>query len=503
MRIFLHEGFTCRPRLLGGACSIFVNVCHAGYGARYRFELGLICKAVTISEKGRRLSWLGEIRKLISPPDIYDAAYIYSSEEMNISSLPASALQKKGLITRLAAFFYWMLREIRLVFASRRAFNTSILSGRIVYFYSSLNEKRALEGVASLTENSVMVSMQPSDPSKLGCAIPYVLAIVYAPWVAVNYLVSSGYRKKSYAYALDQYLFSCGYVIYLRFILSKNRPLLAVVSNDHSMLPRSFALVCRELNIPVAYLQHASVSEKFPKLIFDYAFLDGLDALDKYRKKGLGACAVFLSGISKLDSALVKLNESLDKRKRISICPNSMDDVESVMKTAEFILKHVESKYEVCLRPHPGDKRRFQLWEDAAKQIGVLYSAPEVECSTDLILKSCFIVAADSNILLEAALLKAIPISMPFTEEIMDYYGFIRKGVALYAKNPAGAVEIISNVQSSDSMYRAAKYFSQTVGSSYEGSTSKLIALTIIQLATGGRIPEAWSLCSDGIYEVH
>lgn len=438
----------------------------------------------------------------LTPPDIYDAVYAFSNEEMNLLGLPASSLQKKGLSVRLLSYFYWMAKEVLSRFKLRCASSSARFANEIVFFYASLNEKRALESVANGLENAALASVDMADSHAINLVPAYLLGLLYSPWVLVNYLRSVGYKRRSFSYALDQYLLACGYIVYLRFTLSFNRPALAVVSNDHSMFARSFALVCRELNIPVAYLQHASVSEKFPRLIFDYAFLDGLDALQKYEKKGLGNCAVFLSGISKLDDAIQKMRRGNLERRYISICPNSMDDSLAVTDTAKYIKENVDGEFRVCIRPHPGDTRRFAEWKARAEKAGVEYSASEFECSSDLISKSSFVIAADSNVLLEAALLKSIPISMPFTGEILDHYGFVRRGVAIYAKDKGQLIAIIQGGADAINSYQAAKYFSHIAATRYEGASSKLIADTLNELVRSKVIPSMWSLHSSGVYEV-
>jgi hypothetical protein len=411
---------------------------------------------------------------------------------MNLLGLPSTALQKKGLAVRLMAFIYGFMKDTYNCLFSRKNLNNSSLSTKVVFFYSSLNEKRALENVASCVNNATTISTQIGEPNKINYFIPYLLAIAYTPWVFFKYFNSVGYKKRSFSYALDQYLFACGYIVYLRFVLSRNRPSLAVVSNDHTMQSRSFALVCRELNVPVAYIQHASVSEKFPKLMFDYAFLDGIDALEKYEIKGLEQCVIFLSGISKLDDAIYKLKQTTKQRNIISICPNSMDELEAVVTVAKYIKEFVDQRFNVCLRPHPGDKRRFDFWREKAMQIGVLYSEPELECSSDLIIKSIVVVAAD---------LKAIPICIPFTGKILDHYGFIRRGVVLYAENSIELVSSINNAPKWKSFYQASKHFSHVVGTKNEGSSAELIAQTLNALADTKNIPDVWHLYAKSVFE--
>ena len=70
----------------------------------------------------------------------------------------------------------------------------------------------------------------------------------------------------------------CETYIYVPFFLEelqKIRPKLALISNDHTVQARSLRISAEILGIKTLYMQHASVSEIFPPLEFDYALLDG------------------------------------------------------------------------------------------------------------------------------------------------------------------------------------------------------------------------------------
>ena len=448
------------------------------------------------------MSTLSRFFEKLAPPNIYDAVYSFATEEMNTLNLPSAVLQKKGMSIRLASFFFWFLKDLGQSRGGPAKLVNAELKNKVVFFYSSINEKRALEDLGRCVPNGITIAGQIAEPNKISFLIPNLLGLMYAPWVFFQYLMASGHRKKSFSFALDQYLFACGYIVYLRFMLARNRPALVVVSNDHSMLSRTFALACRELQVPVAYVQHASVSEKFPKLMFDYAFLDGVDALEKYQKKGLGDCVVFLAGISKLDQTLRQLSNLTLVRNCISICPNDLDEVDPVMAAAKYILEKVGNAFTVCVRPHPGDTRRFNEWRQKSLQIGGTYSAPEVERSTDLIIKSAIVIAADSNILLEAALLKATPICMPFKGKILDHYGFIRRGVVFYADNPVDLINGLDGAMLRTDFYTASKYFSHSVGTGSEGRSAELIGAALTALAEKKPVSSAWRPYAKNVFEV-
>ena len=56
----------------------------------------------------------------------------------------------------------------------------------------------------------------------------------------------------------------------------------ALVSNDHAPIPVAFAQACRSYNIPVGYIQHAEVSDRFPPLAFDFSVLNNTVSRQTY-----------------------------------------------------------------------------------------------------------------------------------------------------------------------------------------------------------------------------
>ena len=56
------------------------------------------------------------------------------------------------------------------------------------------------------------------------------------------------------------------------------------MSNDHSPANRALLLVAKSKGIKTVYMQHASVSNLFPVLDFDYSFLDGVNAYNIYKE---------------------------------------------------------------------------------------------------------------------------------------------------------------------------------------------------------------------------
>lgn len=98
------------------------------------------------------------------------------------------------------------------------------------------------------------------------------------------------------------------WAVFFDVVLSDAQPILALVSNDHSFPNRALCSLARVHGVKTAYVQHASVSARFPPLTFDYSFLDGSVSREIYRQldsnTSIGKALnrprhVFLTGVAK------------------------------------------------------------------------------------------------------------------------------------------------------------------------------------------------------------
>lgn len=69
------------------------------------------------------------------------------------------------------------------------------------------------------------------------------------------------------------------YLAYFYRVLSRTSPEFVITANEHNVLNRCMLAVAHHIGIKTVYLQHASVSNIFPALRVNYAFLDGQCAL--------------------------------------------------------------------------------------------------------------------------------------------------------------------------------------------------------------------------------
>jgi hypothetical protein len=235
---------------------------------------------------------------------------------------------------------------------------------------------------------------------------------------------------------------------------------------------RPVVFAARSNRIKVAYVQHASVTLGFPKLIFNYAFLDGRDAFLKYEKIGNADTMCFLTGPMKFDKYLPPDNRK--NKRKIGICIQSKRDIPHY----ENIIRQLENAgEEYILRPHP---KELEGWKKDNGLKNLNYSDPAIESALDFLLSVDIIITSNSNIILEAAILgvKTIYVAVGTEKEKYDYYGFVENGIVFSEYQPVKSIlEYVESARTSASKTyrRNAKKYCDTLYSCYEGRSYELV----------------------------
>jgi len=242
-----------------------------------------------------------------------------------------------------------------------------------------------------------------------------------------------------------------------------------VASNDHSGLSQVGFVAARKAGIPTIYLQHASVNENFPPLLADIAFLDGEDAKEKYLAAGKTKTEIHLVGSLKYDPYL-KRREIDEAKELVGVCIGMVyHDIDENFKLCEALEK-AETPF--CLRFHPlmdeAVQKRFtdRGWEISDKE----------EKAPDFILRCGSIVSGDSNILLEAIILKRQPIYFASMGTSVDYYGFVKEGICKEAclSFPEVLAQLQEPFDLSTHRLRAKRY-NDTLGTENEGHSTEMV----------------------------
>jgi hypothetical protein len=286
-----------------------------------------------------------------------------------------------------------------------------------------------------------------------------------------GYVRFTGYDRSVHKQRWPYYFEILGKYEYIRRVLKSNMKdiRLYVGSNDHSGISQAGFVAARKLGIPSLYVQHAAVSEKFPPLKMTHAFLDGNDAKEKYLSVAPTPTKIRLVGGMRYDSYLK--NPKIDRRPDlVGICFSSvLHDQVANLKLCEA-LAMANRPFEIRFHPAVPDKVR-----EPFRSQGWIESDSKVETALDFIARCGTIVSGDSSILLEAVILKRLPIYFASTGEAIDYYGFVEKKVV---HGPFLKWESVVDALDEDvdltQLRENARHFNSVLGTEWEGRSREL-----------------------------
>ena len=256
-----------------------------------------------------------------------------------------------------------------------------------------------------------------------------------------------------------------------------------LVFNDHVTWYRCIIYAGKRSRIPVIYIPHASVSNRFPPLIFDLSLLEGNDMFNKYKQCGKISGATALIGNPKYDS-LPKKRSSENNVINLGIAFNHLEEIPALNSWLNQIILYQNEnasdiKINIIVRPHPA------LYDTAIQ----LIDCKEVEISNSIKVDSIdylthinVLLATNSNIILESLMVETpvIHINLDFVKSY-DNYKFIEQG--LVKPSISSPYEAISQVlQMHNNKFIIPKevkdklpYYNAAIGQSWEGNVGKKI----------------------------
>ena len=336
--------------------------------------------------------------------------------------------------------------------------------------------------------DSGTVLIQNTSPKNICQKIGYVPQVAatdpFFPIVLYRYITSKGYRKRSFKVAFDYYWLTYGHYLVCRIWLRAINPRIVNVANDHMVYTRSLVIAAKAESIPSCYFQHASVTENFPPLDFDYAFLEGLDALYKYDRCPTGV-KVFLTGMPKADKYFLSINKAA-RVTRVGICPNQLDDETKVDKLISTLV-NTYPEISIILRPHPGYFDRGNgVWEIIAKRNNIFLSNSRTEMIFDYLIKVDAVIASNSSVLLEAALVNVLPLYFEFSKQVSDHYGYVKMGLCSKFETIDELTSYLDVVfqKKPDGTRNRAKYYCATIDTKYDGYSCEMASTLLDNISS-------------------
>jgi hypothetical protein len=272
-------------------------------------------------------------------------------------------------------------------------------------------------------------------------------------------------------------------------ILNYYNPKILIVANDHNSLQRCFIDIANKKNIVTIYVQHASVTEKFPPLNFTYSFLDGKESLEKYlfNKKSKGN--VYLSGGVRFDNCVKKKNDNFiftNDTFNIGIAINTLDEIDEVKSLCfKLMSKSINGKkVRLILRQHPSsNQKRLFKW---CLNNQIEYSDSFIEKPFDFLSKIDILIANESSIHLDAVIFGIPSLLYNMSKlSIRDWYGYVKNKLIKVAISPEEIIGIITNERDLFPAINIIKYYHAAYSTSYERKVSDIISLFINLVISG------------------
>lgn len=436
------------------------------------------------------MGWYKDINAILEQEPETWLVYLYGQQLENIPHLTRTKPRFRGLVLRLCAYFLFLVRNF--AFRQPAGLKTKV---DFVVFAGTANQMSSLEGTTNILKRNGKRVLEIGNGKLLhtddqrGRYIPFsfnVLDIVKSLVLLGRHGVSL-YRdlQKKHPSSVQSYFHNfCSvytYLIYFHRVLKQAKPDFVITSNDHNPPNRSLLAVAHYLGIKTVYLQHASVSNLFPALRVDYAFLDGQCALDTYREceknqparnRNVPKPKVLLTGQKKHLARCDNRDGTA-----IGVALNALDDSAAAI---QFVKELANAGQQVRVRWHPGQSElHVQQYLAAFAGIPqVQLSNPKTEPVSDFMSNIRWLVAGNSSIHLEAALAGVTPIYYELTPpDNPDYYGYVRHGLAKPASSAAEIVELVSagyGAEGPDA--EAVRYYSATYLTEWDGREGELVS---------------------------
>ncbi|WP_313206013.1 hypothetical protein [Psychrobacter faecalis] len=444
------------------------------------------------------ISWYKNIKSILNDEPELWLGYLHGQQLNNLPHLSENKPRYRGLPLQLLKLSYTLIRTWRPF-----TFSGTVQNESYFVFAGTSNQMDSLDStidklrqkgafVTAITANNLLNREEckeryiPLMFSSTDILRAMTLTIVRGPYL---YSQLNKLHPEAVSWWFSNFCLIYAYLAYFQRVLSEVKPKFVITANDHNVPNRCMLAVAHELGIETAYLQHASVSNIFPALRVNYAFLDGQCALDVYRQceknqpesdRVVPIPKVFLSGQKKR----IKKADNKDIGS-IGIALNSLDEADIAIS---FISQLASMEYHIVIRWHPGQsEREVKIYRELSlKSNHITLSEPKSEKVGDFLSRITWLVAGNSSIHLEAALAGVTSMYYELTPaNISDYYGYVKNGLAIEVSSIQDVVNLINNGVSSNDAKNFIRYYSSTYQTEWEGREGELVAEILSSLSSG------------------
>lgn len=348
---------------------------------------------------------------------------------------------------------------------------TNVRGADILFFGRTMNNQRTFVPILNSIKHSAYNLDNDSDPLLSSYMLYSVLGL---PFLLLLYISSDKEHRRIIRASKMAYLLTYGKLISTRKVIKRVKPRVLVLANDHSPINRCFLWNAARLGVKTVYTQHASVSNEFPPLTFDYSFLDGQISFDSYGKNSKKDSLVFLSGPCRFDymKEYVKGDHQF-----VGLSINEMDDFDVVKNLCLLLKNNGCSKLKV--RPHPSMGQWHYDW---FTNNGIEFSTPADESPGEYLSTLKLQISNVSGIHLDAVILKTPSVLYQLSANpIADVFHFLERGV-VFPADITNIIDYINNPAEAIPSDEAVRYFVSSYQTSIDLNVGPFIALTIDHL---------------------
>ncbi len=374
---------------------------------------------------------------------------------------------------------------VKALYLDVRNFNwLKVNRNKALCFSTSQNQLNILRLVDSLIEDSELVGINTFSNYRIPQFPGFILSFIFFPLFAYQLYFNREHRIQIIN-NLPDYFFINGTYYWWYLIIRIKKPSCLIMSNDHLNWHRILIKICKQLDIPTVYIQHASIADTFPKLEFDLNLLEGNDAKRKYEKIGKPSGSIKLVGMLKFDEYSECINNNT-KVTKIGICTNDFDEEKKILELVDNITGTF-SNVTIIYRPHPGDLRQ-DLIEKLRNYKNLEFSDSTREKSFEYLKKVDIVIAADTSMHLEAAIMNVYPIYCRMSSDVFDFYGFIQNGLIKTVIECSDDLDLaLSTLIDNKPQIRSnAKEYIDTIDTEYDGKSGELVRKEILNFLGNG-----------------
>lgn len=359
---------------------------------------------------------------------------------------------------------------------------------KIIFYTISKNNYDSLEPIyKKLIKNSIFLSSDfrlSKNTFLFPLIIPIIISFLFIPSIIINIIKESRMNKKRYLLFFNDILLSIGFKSFITFYLKLLKPKAIIFANDHSFYARMLVKAAGKKNIPCFYIQHSAVTNIFPKIISNFALLEGKDSLVKYYNSEQLEKGVYLIGSPKFDKHYNKINNN-KKIKSIGICSTDSMDKDQVLELI-YMVKNKFNKNTIYFRPHPGE-RISSKYKNNKILDNINYSDPLKEDSFDFLKKVDVVISGNSSIILESTMMNVYPIlwldskaTSKYNDNPNDKYGFIQNGLSFPHKTINEINDRLNQLLINKPEVRSkARYYIENINTDWDGKSSEFAAKII------------------------